>query len=139
MFIYYIIYVFEILNILKYVLIDNFETIFWEKPWPAHSYLTFAWYYLNRSVTKRLYSHVLVKASLKTIPQNWFCDSELVIKFEIALANFELCFKLPTYCIYLEIDMFIFFRFPEAQIFASERIFGFVHQACEKNFWAQLQ
>ena len=54
----------------KYVLEANFETIFWEKPWPPHSYLTFTGKYPKRNVTKKLSSHVVVKASLKSIPQN---------------------------------------------------------------------
>ena len=54
----------------KYVLKVNFEIIFWEKPWPPHSYLTFAWTSPKRNVPKKLSSHVAVKASLKAIPQN---------------------------------------------------------------------
>ena len=55
---------------MKYVLKANFEIIFWEKPWPPHSYLTLTWKYPKRTVPKKLSSHVAVKASLKAIPQN---------------------------------------------------------------------
>ena len=54
----------------KNVLKANFEIIFWEKPWPPHSYLTFTWKYPKRNVPKKLSSHVVVKASLRAIPQN---------------------------------------------------------------------
>ena len=53
----------------KYVLKVNFETIFWQKPWPPHNYLTFTWKFSKRNVSKKLSSHVVVKASLKAIPQ----------------------------------------------------------------------
>ena len=36
----------------KYFLKANFETIFWEKPWPPHSYLTFTGKYPKRNVPK---------------------------------------------------------------------------------------
>ena len=57
-------------QIWKYVLKANFETIFWEKPWTAHSYWNFTWKYSKRSVTEKLSSYVVVKASPKTIPPN---------------------------------------------------------------------
>ena len=54
----------------KYFLKANFETIFWEKLWPPHSYLTFTGKYPRRNVPKNLSSLVVVMASLKAIPQN---------------------------------------------------------------------
>ena len=57
-------------HISKYVLKVNFEIIFWEKPWPPHSYLTITWKCPKINVPKKLSSHVAVKASLKAIPQN---------------------------------------------------------------------
>ena len=68
-------------QIWKYVLKANFEIIFWEKPWPAHRYLTITWKYFKRNVPKKSFSHVIVKASLKAIPQNQI-KKEKNINFE---------------------------------------------------------
>ena len=45
------------------------RSFFWEKPWPPHGCLTFTRKYPKRNVPKKLSSHVVVKVSLKAIPQ----------------------------------------------------------------------
>ena len=56
-------------QIWKCVLKANVETIFSEKTLSARSYYTFTWKYSKRNATKKLSSHVVVKASLKAISQ----------------------------------------------------------------------